>query len=373
MLHLSIDVNEGAGIIPCPRCGRVLLLGYQKMGRLLVLYDGPVRRSRGPALLVCPELDCPHEEPVRLVKDNLDAVAFNPFYASNVFMARCEYRERSIAEMYSLIKRYKREYQETKNPKLPSLIRFWRQRFEYTYSSVKHSVHEAHRKKGKIHLVGPNLDEIGYVKSIDSKGVLLQRSESEEEIFCEAGQLHSAWLYFTAFDLAELEDPKSAPGSAHNYGNVRTVHEACCFAVVDGNTFEIERRSFYGWVRLRTKDATLAQAYGFIEIDPGRYVGEWPAALVQRAYRRIRLCHVGGRRLRISAATNNPEVFQVETHHYNVAQALGIPWNDFICGSRRGTFRCFNRFYRTSEVDRIEELQVPYKLRLPREWAHRKR
>lgn len=375
MLHLSIDCNEGAGVIPCPRCGQALLLGYEKMGRLLVLYDGPVSRSRGPALLVCPELDCSHQESVLLVKDNLDAVAFNPFYASNIFMARAEYRERSIAEMHALIKRYKREYQQTKNAKLPSLIRFWRKRFEITYSTVKHSVHEAHRQKGKIHLVGPNLDEIGYIKSINAQGVLLQRSESAEEVFCEAGQLHSAWLYLN-FDLDEEEDDddegEAAQGISHSYGDVRTVNQPSCFAVIDGHTFEIERRSFYGWVRLHTTDAALAKTYGFVESMPGQFVGEWPAALVQRAYRQIRLCRIGGYRMRTSA-TNNPEVVQVETNNYNVAKALGIPGSRFLWCGRRGAVRHYLRFYHLSEVDQVEELQIPYKLRFPRKWAHRKR
>lgn len=374
MLHLSIDVNEGAGIIPCPRCGQALLLGFEKMGRLIVLYDGPVKRSRGPALLVCPEVDCSHQEPVHLVKDNLDAIAFNPFCASHIFMARQEYRDRSLAEMGELIRQLKRQYKETQNPKLPSLVRFWRERFEYTRSSVSHSVHEAHRKKGKIHLIGPNLDETGYIKAIQENGVYLQRVQTNEEVFCEAGQLHSAWLCAMVLDLEELdEEEETGPGCARNYGNPRIIYEPSCFAVVEGHTFELERTSFYGWVRLRTKDAALARSYGFVESTPGYWVGEWPSALVQRAYRRIRLCRVGGYRMRISSATSNPEVFQVETHHYNVAAALGMPKSGYLCSSRRGAVRSHYRFFHHSEVDRIEEIQVPYKLSLPRARAHRKR
>lgn len=375
MLHLSIDVNEGAGVIPCPRCGQALLLGYEKMGRLLVLYDGPVSRSRGPALLVCPEVDCSHQEPVRLVKDTLDAVAFSPFCASHIFMARSEYHDRSIAEMDAQIKRYKRQYRETQNPKLPSLIRFWRQRFDNTLSTVTHYVHEAHRKRDKIHLVGPNLDEVGYIKAIQANGVFLQRSESEEEVFCEAGQLHSAWPYFSALELDDDEDEvKSAPGSAKSYGDIRMTQEPSCFAVIDGTTFELERNSFYGMVRLHTRNAALARTYGFVESAPGHWLGEWPAALVQRAYRRIRLCHVGGYRMHISSATNNPDVFQVETHRHDVAMALGMSQKGgYLWVTRRGVVRTYYRFYHTDEVDRLEELQIPYKLQMPRARAHRKR
>lgn len=374
MLQLSIDVNEGAGVIPCPRCGQALLLGYDKMGKLIVLYDGPVKRSRGPALLVCPEVDCSHQEPVQLVKDNLDAVAFNPFYASHIFMARQDYRNRSIAEMDELIKGYKRQYKQTENPKLPSLIRFWRQRFEYTCSSVTHSVHEAHRKKGKIHLVGPNLDETGYIKAIQENGVYLQRVQTNEEIFCEAGQLHSAWLYTMVIARDEDEADGPVQGTAKSYGDLKTVHEPSCFAVIDGHTFEVERTSFYGWVRLTTRDAALAQAYGLVEVQSDQWVGEWPSALVQRAYRRIRLCHVGGYRMRISSATTNPEVFQVETTRLHIAEALRMPKSarrNWL--TMRGVYRVNHRFFHRDEVDRIEELQVPYKLQLPRERAHRKR
>lgn len=372
MLHLSIDVNEGAGIIPCPCCGQALLLGYEKMGRLLVLYDGPVKRSRGPALLVCPEVDCSHQEPVQLVKDSLDAVAFNPFHASYIFMARLDYRNRSIAEMNDLITQYKQQYGQTQNRKLPSLIRFWRQRFEYTCSSVTHSVHEAHRKKGQIHLIGPNVDETGYIKAIQADGVYLQRVQTNEEIFCEAGQLHSAWLCTVLLDPDEPEE-MVMPGSAKYYGDLRVIHEPSCFALVDGHTFELERTSFYGWARLTTKDATLARAYGFVESTPGHWVGEWPSALIQRAYRRIRLCHVSGHRMRISSATTNPEVFQVETDRYDVAAALGMPKSGYLRLTKRGAMQAHHRFYHQSEVDRIEELQVPYKLPLPRAWVHRKR
>lgn len=372
MLHLSIDVNEGVSIIPCPRCGRPLLLGYAKMGRLLVLYDGGVRRSRGPALLVCPELTCSHQEPVELVRDSLDAVAFNPFGAYWHFQAQQDSYHRSIAEMDRMMKQYAEQYSETHNPKLPSLIRFWRKRFEYTCSSVTHTVHEAQRKREAVHLVGPNLDETGYVKSIRSDGVVLRRTKTDEEIFCEAGELHSAWMTNPKLALS-LKEEDDGPGSRHWYGDIQTINEGHCFAVVDGHTFQIEHALYYGMVRLHTKDAALAKAYGFIESVNDLWVGEWPAALIQRAYRRIRLCYVHGFRLRIASATTDPDVFQVATSRLHIAEALGMKRPKLIFCTRRGLSRDRFRFFHRREIDRIEELQVPYKLYLPRDRVRRKR
>jgi hypothetical protein len=371
LLQLSIDCNEGASIIPCPRCGQVLLLGFAKMGRLIVSYDGTAKRLRGPALLVCPDADCSHQEPIQLVKDSLDAIAFDSHGASHIFKSRQAYWHRSIAEMDELIKQYQQAYRQTKNPKLPCLIRLWRQQFDYTCSTVTHSVHQAHRKKEQIHLVGPNLDEKGYIKAIREDGVLLQRSQTKEEIFCEAGQLRSAYVYRAVVGWTDEE--QQMPGGAKSYGDLRTIHSPSCFAVLEGHTFVLERATFYGRVRLATTDPALAKAYGFVESDPGHWVGEMPAPLVQRAYRRIQLCYVNGYRMRISAETTNPEVFQVETNRHHIAEALGMPRSSMLVFTRRGNRRTRHRFFHRNEIDRIEELQVPYKLSMPRERTHRKR
>jgi hypothetical protein len=367
MLQLSIDYNDGTGFIPCPTCGQPLVLAYEKLGRLLVGYDNHIVYRRGPALLVCPVVDCPHQERIRIVNDSLDAIAFNPAWAAWYYDARERERKRSISEMRQMVNQYRELFEQTGNRKLPSLVRYWQQRFDRTLSWLRSSVQQAHEKQEEIHLTGPDLDEQGYIKEIKKDGLLLKRTETNEEVYLRAGQLHSAAVVMHDPGLFDEEVRDN------RYAGIKTVSSPSYFVVIDGHTFAMEHSMFYGMVRLNTKDREVAHKYGFIEVRPGHFVGEITAAVVQRAYRRIRLCHVKGCRVAVKSDTTDPEVFQVHTKNQRVADALNMPDTKMLLLTRRGPQKWRNRFFHRSEVERMEEIIVPVKLKMPRDRLRKRR
>lgn len=358
MLRLYLDAAEGAAAIGCPACGRPLLLGAERMGRLLVGYRGgfSVRPGRR-ALLVCPGYECKHQEEVEIAGAPADAVPFSALHAAGRFMLEERFHELTLDEMKQELDRLVTLFRQAGSPKLVSAIRYWKERYQFAYWHVLDYLEQSHREGREVVCDGKARSERGTVVALLHDGVLLERSGSGDTILLRAGDLHSV-----AFCMQRGPEQRFDFGnrSAVAPGN-RPIHTPDRFVVITGQELALDAVTRHGKCRVHTRDREAAGALGLRMAHGDMYAGEFPTLFVDRCFLRVRYCQVQGRRLHLQSETRDPDVLQLGTRDLETARALDMHRSLTWIG-QRNALRWW-RFFHRSEIEKVEEVRVP--LRLP--------
>lgn len=353
MLRLFLDSNNGACMLLCPTCRRPLLLGAERMGRLLVGYRGPFRIRPGRrALLVCPTYTCDYQEEVEIARSSADAVIYSPSGAASRFQVDVRDWERTVDELKQEIDRLAEQYERGGHPKLLSAIRFWVEKYRFAYWHVADYLKESYREGREVVCTGKDRSERGKVVALLDDGVLLERAFTGETIFLRAGELQMVafimdWTRNFRFDFGER--------SGVHTGN-HPMHSPTRFAVVSGHTLAVESINRRGICHVKSPDPKVAEVLGLIP-SRGTYVGELPIALLDRLFRRVRYCHVQGHRLYFMSITKDPEILQLGTHDLDTARELKM-FRQMTYVGQRHALRWW-RYFRRDEISAEEEIQVP--------------
>lgn len=364
LLRLCLDANEGRGVLPCPACGRPLLLAVNRMGRLLIAWDyfWPLRPG-AQAMLICSELECAYTEPVEITRIPADAMVFNPFRAASLWSSQEHTRGRTLRELAAEIERLQLLRRNRPNPKLPSLIHFWRNRYRFLQDFLASTLSQGYDSGEEICCETSTGTERGRVMALMEEGVLLERRNTGELVYLPAGDLHSAWMsggYRTPLRL-DFAVPDSRPSGLHAVQTVRR------YVVIGGHALSYGGVTRFGICPVYTNDPKAAKELGLMPNGDQSFMGEFPAVLIERTYLLLRYCYVQGYRLYLEAETNDADWLRLETRDLAAARALHMTRDGLWLFGRRRALRWW-RDFRRDEIERVEERQIT--IRRPR-WRRR--
>jgi len=359
MLRIYLDFNEGVSTIPCPTCGRPLLLAAERMGRWTVAYEFGFRVRPGrQVMLVCSGYECEYVEPIEIADKPDDAVILSASRAAACFQNEEEAWRLTLTELWEKINTVTAICRRTGNPKLPAAVRYWRERYSWIYSHVVTYLKRSLDEGSEVVCYGrEQYHEQGRVRSLVDDGVMLERSSSGELVHVRLGDLHFAATCMGSRPRRFDFDGRDAlvPGNSVQW--TPRLH-----VVVGGYPLAFDDITSRGLCRVHTRDPEAARALGIFNPRLSSYPGEFPSVLVERTYLRLRYHWVQGHRLYLLSQTRDPCVLQLATHKLETARALSMrrQWDPIL---RRKALRWFE-FFRTDEIEKSEEIQVP--MRLPR-------
>jgi len=361
VVKLYLDVNEGASLVPCPRCHSPLLLGFERRGRLFVGYGRGVYLQPGlPALLVCCNYECDHQEPVQIAATPADAVVFSAMHAAGLYKLHVRSWDTTLDELGEQIRDLQDLHRRTGREKLLCAIKALKEEFDYVRHSIRSTLAEASQNGRPVSLMGgAALNLAGRVITTTMRGALLECDDGETRLV-DAGELCSvAWAY---------EPPEEPSRFDFGYGSrlprgAWAIHTPRHCVEIAGHTFNLDNTTNYGICAVHTNDPEVAAELNLWCIYRDRYVGEFPAALVERHFLRLQYCWVQGHRLRLEAYSRVPDLVLLETHDMATAQALQMHRETMYCIGARQRLSWW-RHFTWREIDRVEEIRVP--LPLPR-------
>ncbi|MFZ5826051.1 MAG: hypothetical protein ACOY94_17285 [Bacillota bacterium] len=358
-MQLFLTNRDGFGQIPCPRCSRPLLLALSRKGRWLVSYRTGFRvRAGKEAMLVCPDLACDHVERVRIAARSGDAVAFNPWSASLHFGEPHQYANarRTLSEVWEQVVQLKQEYDQTGNPKIPSLFRFWREEYRLKYWGLRYTLQQAHERKSEVVCVGKGWKMQGRVVSLVDRGLLIEPGEGGEPVYIALGTLTGTghvWSGPWPFKRPALRFDFGGGGSATLGAYSHNPPQR--FAVVGGHSVELLSVSPGGVCQVATSDPHVARALHLWGDNGRRFTGEVPAVLVERVYRVVRYAHVGEHRLHLISQGFGR--VRVETKSLKTAEALQM---NRCAETARRSLRWWKE-YALSDIT-LEVVEIPDRL-----------
>jgi hypothetical protein len=368
VLRLYLDAHDGASLIPCPQCGRPLLLGAQRMGRWLVGYRRGFRVRPGQqAMLVCPAYDCTYSEDVLIASVPHDAVIYSAVKAAWNFSLEERSHQRTLDEVHQMIHRLRKQYTQGGHPKLPSAVRFWREHLGFMRWNIKEYLQRSFKEGCQVHCEGKGWAEQGNVKVLMEHGVMLERSDTGETVFIRAGDLRGVaykggvWEHQPSrFDFGRKRPHRPA---------THPVFTPTHYVIIDGCPLILDGVTTHGLCRVRSDDPRVMEALQLWNPrDEFAYAyGEFPLALAERYYRVIRYCQVRGYRMHLRSFTKNRDFVQLETRDLEAARALLMDRSIQFDGERNA-LRWWGYFHR-DEITGHEEVQVPLSLQRLRKHA----
>lgn len=361
MLRLYLDAHDGASLIRCPQCGSPMLLGVRRMGLWLVGYRRGFRVRPGhPAMLVCPAYECPYTEDVVIASTPDDAVIYSAVNAGWKFDLAEQSHQRTLDEMHQIVHRLRRLYSQGGHPKLPSAVRFWRERLGFMHWHIKEYLQRSFKEGCHVYCEGKDWHERGNVKVLMEHGVVLERSDTGETVFIRAGDLRGvAYTGLWEHRRSHVDFSGERPQHLASHPVFTPLH----YVVIDGYPLVLDGVTAYGLCRVRSDDARVMEALQLWNPrDEFAYAyGEFPLALAERCYRVIRYCHVRGYRLHLRSFTKNRDVVQLETRDLETARALLMDRSLLFVGERNALR--WDGFFHRDEITAQEEIQVPLSLR----------
>ncbi len=359
-MRLFLDEREGAGAIPCPDCGKPLLLAAERRGRWVVGFQYLHLRPGRQAMLVCSDIGCDYREEVQIVDTPDDAVIFSSSNAASFWSWTERSHKLTIGDLHTKLDQLVTLYERTENPKIPSAIRFWRDRYRFTYGSIKHHIKRCMEDGTEVYLTGKGLIETGTVKALLETAVELEKSDGGGTTLIRLADLHNAACYSrrlfserVRFDFGDQSDI--------TLGN-HTIHTPDRFAIVYGLKVAIDSVTSHGLCRVRTDDPQVAKALLLHPTFEHFYTGEVPAAFVERCYKLVRHAYVQGYRLSFISLTRDPNVVQLRTRDMEAARALKMRQERMFWMGQKKRLRWL-RFFRLSEIDRFEDKHIPFDIR----------
>jgi hypothetical protein len=199
MLRLFPDYNDGTSELRCPVCHRRLVLAAERMGRMVITYDHGFRIRPGrPALLVCPDYDCPYREPVEIAASAADAIPFEPIAGGRTFFLEQHLHDYTFGEVGAELQRLSALYKQTGNPKLPAAVHCWRQHYQYQYWNIRRYLTESFAEDKRVSLEfgkdAPGL--LGKVRGLLHDSFLFERTDNGQTVLLNTADLRSvafAW------------------------------------------------------------------------------------------------------------------------------------------------------------------------------------
>jgi|GEM_PF-2815947 len=358
-MKLYLDEIGGRSIIPCPQCDRRLVLGVEKMGRLLVGYQRYIRTRPGMrVLLLCPSPECDYQEEATIAQAPDDAIAFDPWGASYYYETELAIDNRTLDNIFREVQRLKASHRRVPNPKLPALIKYLDEQYRTQRDSCVDQLQVARDGQRGVVCCTEKETIKGRLVELLSHGLLVERDEDAGTVFIRVGDLKEVYLR-----NPKLETP--APSEVDKTGRWPGVHlqaRPSHFAIVQGCRVEVTSFSPYHFCRVQTSSEVSALALGIWNPHLSQHSGEIPLALVSRAYRVVECARIGPYGLRVSAGTSDPDVFQLTTRNAMVARALGMRRSRHLTLRRRRRRPTWYRLFHRSELDELREIQIPLDL-----------
>jgi hypothetical protein len=347
------------------------VLAAERMGRMVITYDHGFRIRPGrPALLVCPDYDCPYQEPVEIAATPDDAIPFEPTTGGHSFFHEQHLYELTFGEVQAELQRLAALYKQTGNPKLPAAAHRWRQHYEYQYWNIHRYLTQSYTEDKEVSLEYRR-DEPwlrGKVRGLLHDSFLFERTDTGQTVLVSTADLRSvAFFWDWSWKPGRVDF-----GDEHSHRPPQGVHHRqlpSMFLVVSGCTLNFHSVTKYGVCRASTPDAAIAQALHIFNPRDAPYIGEFPPALVDRCYRVIRYARIGTHRLQIACGTDHPEYFVLRTRDLAVARELKMNRPHLRPVVRRPYLYWEGCFHR-SELDAIEEIDIT--VRLPRKRRRRR-
>lgn len=359
VLRLYLDAHHGLSGIPCPACGQALLPAVQRMGTLLVAYDGQFRARPGSrAMLVCPSYHCDHQEPILIARTSADAVPYSAIRASERWKHQADFWAQSPKGLRDEIRRLEALFRETGRPKLRSAIRCFEWHYQSVLAELTEQVEAACEDEMEVIWTTDDAEEKGRVLALMHDGVLFERSGSGQTLVLPLSDLLDITYiddeaFFTAEPVKVRFDFGGRPGMP---ADVHQVYGPRRFVVVDGHALILDFITRYQVVRVKTTDEAAAKALGLWKTHGESFVGEFPVGLVERSFRLVQHCHVQGHRLHFESDTNHPDIVCLSTRRLEVAQALHLSRRRRSFASQKGLH--WSGFFYRHEITRWEELQA---------------
>lgn len=342
-------------MILCPVCRRPLLLAADYRGRWVVSYRTLALRSGRAAMLVCPDMGCDYVEPVRIAAAPDDAVVYSSAQAAFLWSRHEDAYEQTLGQLHERLTDLAAIYEKTGNPKVPSAVRYWRDRYRMTYANVTQPLKRAYKERAEVCLEGTGGRQYGRVTALLKHGVHLEQSDGSGRVTVQLADLShvfSVWRLFDKRQRFDFSDP------AERRPDTRPVSRPTTCVIIDGCRLGLQSVTRRGICRVETADPETARDLGLVQIFPPWYYGELPAGLVERCFRTIRFAYVKGYRMRVRSATNDPEVVQLETREMEAARALKMAQNWLIWNGERHQLKWCKLFHR-DEIEYWEEKQLP--------------
>ena len=307
-------------------------------------------------MLVCPGLDCEYVEQVQIADRPDDAVIFSSSSAAWRWSLLESAHQLTLGEIEERLWHLRRLYAQTASPKLPSQYRYWRERGRFQYWNNWHDLNRHMKENDEADLEGKDFRFKGRVlEFLDDRTVLIARSDNGETVVVRIDDLHNVygvwnWPRSLRFNFGDGSD-------ALKEGN-HVIHTSTRFAVVMGHRVGLDSVTRHGICRVRTSDPETARSLNLRLSFPNTFSGELPVALVERAFKAVTHCYVGGYRLNFLSITNDPEIVQVGTRNMEAAQALKMRRDGIHWIGQRQQLRWW-RFINLSMIERFEEKQIP--------------
>lgn len=356
LLRLYLDYNDGAGHIPCPVCGRPLVLAAERAGRWTVGYGGGFHiRPDHTVMLVCPSFDCDYRETVEITKAADDAVVYSPAHAAGVWRSEMGAWEKPLDEIGEEIVRLTKLHKQTRNLKLPSAIRFWREEYSFVCWLVKEYLEKSLAEGTEIVCEGRGRRERGYVRGILHDGVLFERSKTGETILLRAGDLRMVAIcgqWSNKPDPLDFRDPDEVLPDCH------PIYTPTEFVQVAGHTLALNHVTRHNICRVQSEDPAVARFFGLRPTFKDRFSGEVPLGLVEQCFRLDRHCWVQGYRLHLRAVTTDEAIWQLETQDMDTARALRMH-HSYLLSLTEKESPSWVRYFHQQEIQRVEETRTP--------------
>ncbi|MFZ5815851.1 MAG: hypothetical protein ACOY93_11180, partial [Bacillota bacterium] len=298
-MRLFLSHRDGLSLILCPRCRKPLLLAQERRGYWRVGYLTGFRLRPGrQAMLVCPDMDCDHVEPVEIAASAADAVPYLPYGAAHAYDWEQIGRSFTLAEIQGIINDLRRRWKEG-NRKAPSAIRYWRHRLRTEYASIIADLRSSYEQGEEIACTGLDWELRGRVSVLFRMGFFLTLSQTGDTVFISTPTLvhvtRHLWLPFQEeeqrFDFGGK--PEGRLTHPHNLQHR--------FAVIAGHTVQLHSISRMGICYVTTEDPEVARELGLWSFSGGRHAGEFPVGVLEQLYLLVYYAHVGGFRLPMTA------------------------------------------------------------------------
>lgn len=318
-------------------------------------------QSGRPALLVCADYECDHEEPVAIVHAPQDAVILAPVRSDWVLKDEHPYEVETPDAIDALLARLRALHARTGARKLPSAIRHWSIERSYKADMIAEAVARSAREGVEIACRGPGCEHVGRVVA-DFAGSFLLEQDGGATVMLKKGELSLAGITLRRSRFKQAGGRDFGDGRWPGWGcKQQALHSH--FVAIDGHELNCEQVSELGVCYVFTYAPAAARALGFYSPYSRRwYSGAFPVELVQRHYRKRWFYHALGERMELSAPTTDPEVLVLKTTSPEAARRFGLLGEPQYLGVA-GRQRYWYGYFRLGELSapevQVEELPLP--------------
>lgn len=318
---LYIADNEGE-VLSCPKCDRELWPAYRTADRLIVGFHSGFHPKEGQAgLLVCGDLNCPHEEPITFTNDpQADAVVLNWEHTHMCFYDY-DYASFPVAWIEERLEEVERVFQLTGRAKLGSAVVLYQEEIEAREDKIERWLAKAtlHDYPVRFRLDEAKEEISGRIMGQQDEVFVLQTSEGEVRIIPK----NLVWQEHITYPRRPRRERQRIVNDEGHWVGFPLSDDR--YIVVEGHHLSYGGGTELGdRVTGRCWDPEVAAALRLKEEAPGYWEGAFTVEEMERFYQRHDYVLIRGHWVEECSRIEKPPYVWVKTEDAAVAAALGM-------------------------------------------------